>query len=75
MPLTFKETNLNESAIQAVFVKIHILFEISTFRSLTKHSKRVKQKTFSPPTEKIVKQNRTYSTFTYKLTLNKILNI
>ena len=57
MPLTFKETNLNESAIQAVFVKIHILFEISTFRSLTKHSKRVKQKTFSPPTEKTVKQS------------------
>ena len=54
---------------------MHILFGISTFQCLTKHSKRVKQKTFSPPTEKIVKQNRTHSTFTYKLTLNKILNI
>ena len=38
-----------------------------------KHSKRVKQKTFSPPTEKIAKQNETHRTFTYKLTLSKIL--
>ena len=47
---------------------MHILFGISTFRCLTKHSKRVKQKTFSPPTEKMVKKNKTHSTFTYKLT-------
>ena len=52
------------------FIKMHILFGISTFRCLMKHSKRVKQKTFPPPTEKIVKQNRTLSTFTCKVTLN-----
>ena len=56
-----------------VFFKIHILFGISTCRCLTKHSKRVKQKTFSAPTDKIVKQNRTHSTFTCKLTLTKFL--
>ena len=75
MPLTFKETNLKNLPFKLCFIKMHILFGFSTFRCLTKHSKRVKQKTFSLPTEKKVKQNRTHSTFTYKLTLNKILNI
>ena len=43
------------------YYTITLLFGISTFQCLTKHSKRVKQKTFSPA-EKIIKQNRTHST-------------
>ena len=75
MPLTFKETNLNKSTVSVVFYKNAYIVWDKYFPMFNEPFKRVKQKTFSPPTEKIVKQNRTHSTFTYKLTLNKILNI
>ena len=50
MPLTFKETNLNKSAVSVVIYKNAYIVWDKYFPMFNEPFKRVKQKTFSPPT-------------------------